>query len=172
MFSLSLPDDLRAFLDAGKQLDCDLDSCDAGEFELLPVDKLVVELFPMYTDSHGMTELELNKDDPHLGENGYYLVEGVNLVGACSGGYPHCGLLMWWPLEGRYGMWDGDHWHISVSPAEITWTEIVADPGLYIDSGWGDLIQESPPLRPLVPWHKYRYSEQKGSGPFPYSERS
>ena len=122
----------------------------------------------MYTDSDSMTEANLNAADPHRGENGYYLVEGVNLVGECER-YRPCGLLMWLPRERCYGIWDEDHWHMSVFRGDQTWSRIAADPAAYLDCGWGDLVRESPPLRPLLPWPKYRYSRQKGGGPFPYT---
>jgi hypothetical protein len=168
--SLALPENLKEFLAAGKQLDYDPGTCDAGVVKLLPLDKLVLELFPMYTDSDSMTTEGLNGDDPHGGENGYYLVEGVNLVSECAG-YRPCGLLMWLPVESCYGIWDSDHWHISVFSPEHTWSRIVADPARYINSGWGALIQQQPPLRPLIPWPNHRYSKQKGGGPFPYTSQ-
>jgi hypothetical protein len=169
MLSLSLPDDLKTFLATGKQFDLNPSTCEAGAIKLLPLDKLALELFPMYADSDSMTTDGFNTDDPHRGENGYYLVEGVNLVAECSL-YDPCGLLMWLPRENCYGIWDSDHWHISVFPPEHTWSRIAADPAEYIDSGWGELTQEWPPKRPLIPWPKYRYSEQRGGGPFPYTE--
>jgi hypothetical protein len=168
MYSLDLPEDLRAFLAAGKALEYDPADCDAGAIQLVPLDQLALQLFPMYTDSDAMTDANLNADDPHRGEDGYYLVEGVNLVQECDD-YDPCGLLMWFPLERCYGIWDSSHWHISVFRPEHTWSRIAADPVLYVNAGWGDLIRDWPPLRPLIPWPKYRYSPQQGGGPFPYT---
>jgi hypothetical protein len=170
MHPLALPEDLTQFLAAGKQFDLTPSTCEAGAIKLLPLDRLTLELFPMYTDSDAMTQEGLNDDDPHRDENGYYLVEGVNLVAACAL-YDPCGLLMWWPLEKSYGVWDSTHLHASVFGPEHTWSRIAMSPGAYINAGWGDLIQEWPPLRPLIPWSKYRYSPQKGYRPFPYTER-
>ena len=164
-----LPEDLAAFLAAEKQLEYDPKDCDAGAVTLLPLNKLALELFPMYTDSDSMTMADLNRDDPHRGEDGYYLVEGVNLIGSCAA-YEPCGLLMWLPQEKCYGIWDSDHWHITAFSPEHTWSAIVTDPALYLNSGWGDLIHEWPPARPVIPWTKYRYSKQKGGGPFPYTQ--
>jgi hypothetical protein len=168
MISLNLPTDLVEFLSAGKQLEYDPEDCDPGRVVLLAPDQLALELFPYHTDSAPMTDGGLNIDDPFRGENGCYLVDGVNLVGAADD-YGDCGLLMWFPLEGCYGIWGSDHWHISVFPPDHTWSVIAADPVLYLDSGWGELVQEHPPSRPLIPWPRYRYSySRKGDGPFPY----
>jgi hypothetical protein len=167
MIPLNLPADLLEFLTAGKRLEYDPEDCDPGRVGLLAPDQLFLELFPYHTDSAAMTDDGLNIDDPYRGEDGCYLVEGVNLVGT-SDDYGACGRLMWFPLEGCYGIWDGDHSHISVFPPEHTWSVIAADPVLYLNAGWGDLVLEHPPLRPLIPWPRYRYSYRGGEGPFPY----
>jgi hypothetical protein len=168
MQPLDLPENLREFLAAGKQLDYDPNEYDAGAIKLLPLDRLTLQMFPMYTDSADMTAENLNADDPRRGENGYYLVDGVNLVSECND-YEPSGLLMRLPRERCFGTWDSDHWHISVFRSDQGWSQIAADPATYLNSAWGDLVQESPPLRPLIPWPKYRYSPQMGSGPYPYT---
>src|SRR5262245_45247994 len=122
MHALNLPDDLREFLAAGKQLEYDPGDCEPGAVRLRALHSTTLQLFPMYTDSDSRTTEKLNSDDPHRGENGYYLVEGVNLVGECDE-YDPCGLLMWLPLENCYGIWDSDHWHISVFNPEHTWSK-------------------------------------------------
>lgn len=144
MKPLNLPEDLRGFLADDKQLDYYPSDCEPGVVQLLPLDRLALQLFPMYTDSDSMTGENLNAADPHRGENGYYPVKGVNLVGECAN-YEPCGLLMWLPREGCYGIWDSTHWHISEFRSDQTWSQIAADPAAYLDAGWGDLVQESPP---------------------------
>ena len=171
MTSPNLPADLLEFLTAGKRLEYDPEDCDPGRVGLLAPEQLAFSCFPIYTDSAAMTDQGLNLDDPYRGEHGCYLVEGVNLVGT-SDDYGECGLLMWFPLEGCYGTWDGDHSHISVFPPEHTWSVIATDPVTYLNAGWGDLVLEDPPLRPLTPWPRYRYSYRGGEGPFPYEENA
>ena len=98
-----------AFLQRGKQPDYDPASCEAGAVTFLPLDKLQVEFFPMTPDS---------PDDPHAGEYGSYLVAGVSLVATCDG-YDPVGLLLWLPLDGRYGTWDGEHGTLRVFAEDV-----------------------------------------------------
>jgi hypothetical protein len=167
MISLDLPHDLFEFLAAGKQLEYDPATCESGAIRLLPLQQLKIELFPMYMD----TDIDgLPEGDPHKGENGYYLVEGVNLVGECQD-YEPCGLLMWLPLENCFATWDMDHWYIGVFSPEHTWSQIVKAPAPYINAQWVGAFEDSVSAKALKPWAKYRYSQQLvGSGPFPFSE--
>ncbi len=171
MTSLNLPADLREFLTAGKRLEYDPERCDPGAVGLLAPDQLALQLFPYHTDSAAMTDEGLNVDDPYRAEDGCYLVEGVNLV-ATADDYGAVGRLMWFPLEGCYGIWDSDHWHLSVFPPEHTWSVIAADPVRYLNAGWGDLVQDDPPQRPLMPWRRYRYSFRGENAPYPYEENA
>jgi hypothetical protein len=166
MPSLHLPADLVAFLAAGRQLDYDPEECEAGAIRLLPVDRLKLELFPMYIDPDME---ELYESDPHKEENGYYLVTGVNLVAEWAD-YDPCGLLLWLPLERRYATWDSSHWYIGVFGPEQTWTEIVRAPARHINAQWVGAFSDSVPATPLKPWPTHRYSRQMGGGPFPFQE--
>jgi hypothetical protein len=166
MGSLDLPRDLVAFLAAGKQLEYDPSTCEAGAITLLSVEQLKLELFPMYFD----TDMEGIPDgDPHKGENGYYLVEGVNLVSECLD-YDPCGLLMWLPLEKCYATWDMEHWYIGVFGPDQTWSQIVKTPAQYINAQWIGAFEDSAPATALKPWPSHRYSKQMGGGPFPVTE--
>lgn len=165
VLSLNLPPDLVEFLAAGKQLVYDPDECEAGAIRLLPLDRLKLELFPMFIDS-AMTELY--ESDPHKEDNGYYLVTGVNLVAECED-YDPCGLLMWLPIERRYATWDHSHWYIGVFGPDQTWAEIIKAPAQHINAQWVGAFSDSVPATPLKPWPIHRYSPQLlGPSPFPY----
>lgn len=165
MADLNLPADLVAFLKAGKQLEYDPATCEAGKVELLALDQLKVQLFPMFIDDEELFAL-----DPHHGENGYYLVEAINLVRECDG-YHAVGTLIWLPFDNVYGTWDEEHWYIGVFDPETTWTKIVEAPAQHINAHWVGAFPDSVNATSLIPWPKYRYSAQRGTGPFPYVER-
>ena len=94
-----LPDDLILFLRSGQQPRYDVSICEAGEIRFHALDQLVVKYFPM--DPTG-------DDDPHADDHGSYLVKGISLVASCDDYDPE-GLLIWLPLDQRYGIWDGEH---------------------------------------------------------------
>jgi hypothetical protein len=166
MIDMNLPQDLAEFLRAVKQLHYDPNTCEAGAIKLLGIDQIKVELFPMYIDDEKMAA-----SDPHYGENGYYLVEGVNLVAECTA-YDPVGLLLWLPLERCYATWDMDHWYIGVFSQEMTWWQLVQNPAQYINAQWVGAFEDSAPANALVPWPKYRYSPQMPQRkPFPYTDR-
>jgi hypothetical protein len=77
---------------------------------------------------------------------------------------------MWLPLEKCYATWDMEHWYIGVFSPDRTWSEIVKAPTQYINAQWVGAFDDSTPATALKPWPKYRYSEQKGAGPFPFTE--
>src|SRR5215475_4661296 len=86
---VELPDDLRRFLAAGKQLQYDPTPCEAGAVTLLPLSALKLERFPVETSG-----FPVFKQDPHYPDVASYLVLGVNLVAGCSGPYEAVGLLL------------------------------------------------------------------------------
>jgi hypothetical protein len=152
MPSLELPQDLAAFLAAGKQLEYDSSDCETGKVTLLPLAELRLELFPV--DCQGMP---VARQDPNHGSRGCYLVPGVSLL-ATAEGYDPEGLLLWLPREHRYGGWDGSHDGLSVYAETTTWTDIVREPAEHIDANWHswDSLMECP-----EPWHRCRrYHEQ------------
>src|SRR5437899_2276444 len=75
--SLRLPDDLRDFLAAGRQLEYEASSCEAGRIILRPLEKLRVGKYLTRPTAHG--QVPWLADDPHQ-EQGYYSVAAVNLV--------------------------------------------------------------------------------------------
>jgi hypothetical protein len=155
MADLNLPEDLVAFLRAGKQLEYDPVACEAGAITFLPLDRLKVEFFPM--DGEG-------PDDPHAGESGSYLVKGVSLVASCDG-YDPVGLLLWLPLDGRYGVWDGEHGTLRVFGPEVSWSRIAGDLPRHINAHWEP--DSSVPVSDLAPWGRHPYNPEQVSHPLP-----
>lgn len=149
---LNLPPDLLAFLTEGKQLQYDPESCEAGTITLVSLPELKLERFPVETGS-----LDLYESDPHFPGRNSYLVLGVNLVANCTGGYEPIGLLLWLPVELRYGIWDSSHCGIQVFGPEVTWDEIAAKPIPHLNAGWEGIDPESPPMDALVPWPAHPY---------------
>jgi hypothetical protein len=149
MDSLQLPDDLIAFLDAGRQLEYDPATCEAGAVTLLPRSMLKLSTFGAQC---GGTPHEA--DDPHKGL-GVYLVPGVDLVGSCTGDYEPEGLLVWLPGERSFGVWDSSHDYLLVFGPSVSWSQIVGSPSRYINSQWEfeDLVRA--PADFLVPWPRY-----------------
>ena len=150
-----LPADLVASLQQGKQPEYDPAKCEAGAVTFLPLDRLKVEFFPM--DPHGA-------DDPHADENGSYLVTGVSLLASCDG-YDPIGLLLWLPLDGRYGTWDGEHGSLRVFGNEVDWSAIEKDPPHYLNSQWE--FEGSAPVASLKPWGRHPYNAEQLSHPLP-----
>lgn len=159
---LDLPADLVAFLAAGKQLEYDPAPCEAGALSLVPLADLKLERFPVETGS-----LDVYEQDPHYPDVKSYLVLGVNLVADCTGGYDAVGLLLWLPVERRYGIWDSSHCSIQVFGPEVTWARIAADPVPHINAGWSGIDESSPPKEDLVPWPAHPYHHRQVHKPQP-----
>ena len=155
MVDPNLPADLVAFIHCGKQPDYNKASCEAGAVEFLTLDKLKVEFFPMTPES---------PDDPHAGECGSYLVPGVSLISVCDN-YDPVGLLLWLPLDRRYGTWDGEHGTLRVFPEEVDWSMIANDLPHYINSQWG--LEGSAPLTEFVPWGHHPHNAEQLYRPLP-----
>lgn len=156
MADLELPEDLVAFLRAGKQLEYDPTTCEAGAITLLALDSLRVEIFPMDCQSTDVAE-----NDPHRGELGCYLVEGVNLVAACTAGYEVEGLLLWLPRDGRYGAWDSSHDEIVVFAKDVRWSHIAAAPARHINAQWAGMFEDAASVSDLVPWPLHPYNAEQ-----------
>lgn len=142
---MNLPDDLRAFLAAGRRLEYDPDDSEAGAVELVPLQDLKIERFPVETGP-------VPDQDPGYPGVNSFLVAGVNLVASCTGDYEPMGLLLWLPLEGRYGIWDSSHCGIQVFGPEVTWERIAANAAPHIDAGWTGFNSDSPAMEDLIPW--------------------
>jgi hypothetical protein len=146
-----IPEDLGDYLKSKKQLEYDASQCVPGQISLLEYETL--EIGEVYIDSE---ESPLIKTDPHAGEIGYYAVPAVNLVADCDGFDPD-GILIWLPDQKCYGTWDCDHYDVLVFP-HATWTEILANPLVYINAQWkpqGVLCQYFVPF-PKYPFHAGR----------------
>ena len=74
----------------------------------------------------------VERKDPHWGEEGYYALRVVDLIGECDAYYPE-GLLAWLCDYGAYGSWDADH-HTAIAFPKASWSKIVADPAKYLDA--------------------------------------
>src|SRR5262245_55446411 len=147
MSALKLPRDLAAFLRQGRQFDYDPARCEAGLVTLLPLDVLRLHLFPMDCQSTPVA-----KADPNHGSLGCYLVPGVSLL-APARGYDPDGLMLWLPLERRFGTWDSSHDVVSMYKRGTTWADIVAQPKQHINACWGSWkVMEC-----LKPWLRCRY---------------
>lgn len=141
----SLPDDLIAFLRAGRQLEYDDGPTETGPITLKAFDALQVAWFPMQGDP------ELTPDDPRLEESGCYLVPGVDLV-ATAEHYDPSGLLIWFETERRFGAWDSSHNVVYIYPETVGWSDIVDDPARHLDATWNG---ELAPMRPWLNDHPY-----------------
>jgi hypothetical protein len=150
---MNLPDDLRAFLAAGKRLEYHPDDCEAGAIELVPLEDLKLERFPVETGP-------LPEQDPDYPGVNSFLVVGVNLVAHCTGGYEPVGLLLWLPVERRYGIWDSSHCGIQMFGPDVTWERIAAAPVPHIDAGWTGFNPDSPPTEHLIPWPAHPHQDR------------
>ncbi len=103
-------------------------------------------------------------DDPHAGEHGSYLVAGVSLVASCDN-YDPVGLLLWLPLDGRYGTWDGEHGTLRVFQEGVDWSAIAKDTARYINSQWE--MECSAPVSDFTPWGRHHYNAEQFHRPLP-----
>jgi hypothetical protein len=157
-----LPVDLVTFLAAGKQLEYDPAPCEAGAITLVPLEELKLERFPVETG-----RLAVPQQDPHYPQVNSYLVLGINLVARCTGGYDPVGLLLWLPIEKRYGVWDSSHCGIQMFGPEVTWAQIAASPSRHLNAGWTGIDPDAPPMEDLVPWPNHPYGDQQVYEPQP-----
>ena len=155
---MELPPDLEAFLNEGRQLEYDVDACEAGQIVLLPRKDLKVRLFPTDVDNGPID----NSNDPHFRELGCYLVPAVSLLAECDGFDPD-GLLLWLPEERCYGTWDSSHTLLEAFSHDVSWSDIANDPISFINSFWDD--ERVGELAPLIPWPKYQYDSTQPHWP-------
>jgi hypothetical protein len=144
----NLPEEMVAFLADGRQLNYDPSRCEAGKVTLKSLGELRVKEYPLSPEKSAA-----GRDDQHFGEDGYYLVRGVNLVARCES-YSAEGILLWFPDEQRFGTWDSDHHDIRLF-SWARWEDIVADPARHITAQWG--YPDAAPTESVVPWRKYRF---------------
>jgi len=150
---LSLPDDFRAFLAAGRQLEYDPKDCDCGRVTLLRSRQLRLRQYTILTN-----EMQHVYGDPRRGK-GCYLVPAVNLVATCEHYDPY-GILVWIPKERMFGTWDCDHLVMEVLVARhafmegATWADICANPVRFLNAQWR---MDATTSKVLIPWPKYRW---------------
>lgn len=149
---MDLPEDLVNFLDEGRQLVYDPTKCEAGTVMLYPRDQLRLRSF---NAQYGGTEFE--NDNPHLGASGCYRVDGVDLIASCSGDYGPEGLLIWFPGERCFGVWDCDHDQIFLFESGVTWSRIAVSAAKFINAQWAFDDLEKEPVKMLVPWPRYPF---------------
>ena len=154
MDSLKLPADLVSFLESGSRLEYDASLCEAGALSLKTLPQLKLQLFPMETSS-----LDTYEDDPHNPGVNSYLIEAVDLTAGCSGDYEPTGMLLWLPIERRFGVWDSSHCVVSAFGKEVTWTQIAGSPQRFINAQWVGMFEDSVTVEPLAaPWEDYEYA--------------
>jgi hypothetical protein len=159
--TVDLPADLRAFLGSGRQLTYDPAGCEAGRVTLRALHELRLERFPVDLQSS-----ELEEQDPHRGELGCYVVPAIDLLAGCDGGHDPRGLLLWLPVERRYGTWDPDHGGLLLFGADTTWDVIAAAPAAHLDAQWRDASEDAPVTEPIAPW-RHEYSGEQLHEPLP-----
>jgi hypothetical protein len=149
MSTFDLSEDAAEFLRAGRQLEYDHASIEAGEVKLKRFDELVLGEVWIGTDMSG---------DPHAKERGYYAIPAVSLTGECASYDPDF-ILLWLPREKLFGAWDSDHWVLTVFRG-VSWADIVASPATYINAQWDTQRQVGEQFRP---WPEYQF---KSGRPF------
>jgi hypothetical protein len=150
MAELTLPLDLKEFLQSGNQLEYDPSQSEAGQVGLCSLPELWLANLLVNTYA---TPLE--EGDPHEGNSGY-LVPAVSLTKSCENYDPDF-LLLWLPTEDKYGNFDTEHGNLLVFP-DTTWGNIVKDPVRYLNSQWEP---QSGVAVTFQPWPKYEFSDDK-----------
>ncbi len=149
MDALDLPEDLVAFLSSGQQLEYDPATCEAGRVRLYPLSELRLWTFGAHC---GGTPFE--KDDPQPGR-GVYRVPGVDLVADCTGDYEPEGLLVWFPGERSFGVWDSSHDYVLVFGPGVVWSDVARSPARHINAQWAFENLDQAPATFLMPWKNY-----------------
>ena len=138
--SCSLPGEVVSYLRSHRTFDIDTSPSECGDVVLASADALAVRDFWVNGEGRDWP------DDPHADDGGYYVVPGVDLVGAVEGFDPD-GILVWVPELSSFGTWDSDHWDLIVFEA-TPWEAIVADPVPFLDAQWDPTC----PFDYLRPW--------------------
>ena len=159
--SLNIPSDLEAFLNSGVQFAYNADDCEVGEVKLVRRSELALRRFPVETSS-----LTCRDQDPNAPGVNSYLVLAVDLVASCNDDYSPAGLLLWLPVEKRYGCWDESHCTIELFPADTAWSQIAAEPIRYLEGSCGGAINPIP-TEVLIPWQNHPYGDSQVYKPQP-----
>ncbi len=129
VFTMQLPDDLVAFLQAGNSLHYDASQCECGSVNLRTIEE--IEEIQLRVSSY---QKGWAFQDPHADDEGFYVVPCFDLL-AESSGYNPRGLLVYIPALNLYGAHDDDHQDLRVFPRK-TWTDIAASPLKYLNDLW------------------------------------
>ena len=140
-----IPDDLRAFLAARKQLAYEPPLlCEVGAVKLKPLRALRLQkiwvVAPAGTERH----------DPNRKREGFYVVPVVDLCGRCSN-YDPVGILVWIPALEAYGTWDYDHGRLVAFP-RVSWQQINRRPVYYLEAQWGSPFFPTAKGEAVKPW--------------------
>lgn len=141
MSDYGLPTEAKEFLKSGQQFHYDATCCEAGLVTLKTYDEL--KLTEIWVNSEASP---IQEDDPHAGEEGYYVIPCVDLIATCEGYDPE-GILIWLPGYQVFGQWDCDHWDVVIFPS-TKWTNIVANPAHYLGAQWDGSMEGQEYLRP------------------------
>lgn len=150
MVELTLPHDLKKFLQSGNQLQYDPSQSEAGQVGLYSLPELWLANLLVNT-----YDTPLEDGDPHEGKSGY-LVPAVSLTKSCENYDPDF-LLLWLPTEDRYGNFDTEHGNLLVFP-NTTWGDIVKDPVRYLNSQWEP---QGGVAATFQPWPEYEFSDDE-----------
>jgi hypothetical protein len=153
MKNFGLPKDTIDFLKTGKQFNYDPSRCEAGSVKLKNYSEL--EMGKVWVNSY---QSPIANEDPHAGEDGYYIIPSVDLISECEA-YGAEGILMWLPDYKIFGQWDCDHCDVVVFP-ETKWGDIVSNPALYLGAQWEVDLNGGQYLKP---WDKCKF---KRGSPF------
>ena len=81
--------------------------------------------------------------------------------------YDPMGMLVWLPVERRYGIWDPSHCKMIVFGPDVTWERIAPAPAAHLNAGWMGRDPQSPPTEYLVPWPDHPYGDRQVYEPQP-----
>ena len=148
--TFDLPNDLIEFLGAGRQLEFDVQNSEIGRIKLkrdLDLTLTTITTFP---------GCQSNIQDPYSQFDGLYHTDVYDLV-AESEYYDTEGLLCWIVALKRFGCIDPEHGDV-ITFADVTWTDIVANPLPYLVAQWGD---DHDVADRVLPWihFPFRFSE-------------
>ncbi len=150
MSAFELPQDLTQFLVSGRQLEYAPTTCEAGQVRLHALSELRVRTFGAHC---GGTPFETDAPTPDDGR--VYRVPGVDLVAACTGDYEPEGLLIWFPGERSFGVWDSSHDYVLVFGSDVSWSDIAKNPARFINAQWAFEDLDRAPAKYLQPWKNY-----------------
>jgi hypothetical protein len=148
--NVDLPDDLRAFLSAGSQLQYNENESTIGRIVLKTEAELSRDTIAGYPGCQSII------DDPYEDLDGLYQIEVYDLV-AESEMYQTEGLFCWIIALQCFGVVDPEHGDVLTFPG-VTWANIVKSPTTYLDAQWDVGLG-----RHVLPW--LRFLRNVGVGP-------